>query len=203
MRSGIYQIQNTVNGNKYIGSAVNLRKRWNLHKTELNSGKHHNQHMQHSWNKYGKDIFKFNPIIICSKDNLIMYEQLCLDNLYPEYNICRIAGSQLGIKRSEQWREKQKLRVHPCLGLRLSDAHKASLLAANLGRKNTLKSIAKMSAVKTGHIVLPETRKKIALALSGRKRPDLSVAQLGKKRRPPSDETKAKMSVSAKNRRKK
>lgn len=40
--SGIYQILCTKNGKMYVGSAVNVRKRWNNHIEELKNQKHGN-----------------------------------------------------------------------------------------------------------------------------------------------------------------
>ena len=45
-QSGIYEILNTVNGKRYIGSAVNLAKRWKEHRTGLNRKDHANQILQ-------------------------------------------------------------------------------------------------------------------------------------------------------------
>jgi predicted GIY-YIG superfamily endonuclease len=39
-RSGIYKIVCTAHGKTYVGSAVNLKKRWSEHIRDLNVGKH-------------------------------------------------------------------------------------------------------------------------------------------------------------------
>lgn len=38
--SGVYEIINTINGHRYIGSADNMRVRWNLHKQHYQKMKH-------------------------------------------------------------------------------------------------------------------------------------------------------------------
>lgn len=50
--SGIYGIFNLVNGKVYIGSAINLKKRFSDHKGRLQKQKHRNGYLQNAWNKY-------------------------------------------------------------------------------------------------------------------------------------------------------
>ena len=104
--SGVYEIANLVNGKRYIGSATNFRGRWNVHRSDLRKGKHHSKKLQHAWNKYGAEAFRFGPLLLCSKPNLIFFEQRCLDGLRPEYNIATVAGSILGMKLSPERIEK-------------------------------------------------------------------------------------------------
>lgn len=75
MTSGIYTITNLITGRVYIGSAVNIFKRWAAHKGLLNKNKHHCKHLQHVWNKYGFDNFEFNVIFECHKSQVAFYEQ--------------------------------------------------------------------------------------------------------------------------------
>jgi len=107
---GIYKIFNLVNNKIYIGSASSnggFRKRWNEHKSDLNRNVHHNKHLQLSWNKYGSDNFKFEIIELINDTSLILErEQYYLDNLKPDYNICKIAGNTLGVKLSEEHKKK-------------------------------------------------------------------------------------------------
>ncbi len=103
----IYQIVNNVNGKRYIGSANDFHRRKNRHLQKLRKNEHANYHLQKSWNKYGESNFVFVILeyVECSED-LIIREQWWLDTVNPEYNICRVAGSSLGVKRSEATKEK-------------------------------------------------------------------------------------------------
>lgn len=103
--SGIYIILSITNGKRYIGSAVNLRERKNLHFSELKR-RHHNKHLQNHYNKYGKDDLYFGILEFCSKENLISREQYYLDFLSPEFNIDPIAGSRLGAKFTKVHKNK-------------------------------------------------------------------------------------------------
>lgn len=100
--SGIYKITNIINNKIYIGSAVFIYSRKHVHFHHLKNNTHHNQHLQNSYNKYGSENFKFEKILECPKEYLIELEQWYIDNLKPEYNICKIAGNCLGNKMSEE-----------------------------------------------------------------------------------------------------
>ena len=123
MTSGIYEIVNLVTGKRYIGSAVNIDKRWSTHKSDLRSNKHHCKYLQHSFNKYGENSFKFNILYECTpiKDILLFYEQLWIDfegydNLYNE---SLLAGSVMsGRKHSEE--TKRKISVFQTLSCGMS-----------------------------------------------------------------------------------
>lgn len=110
MESGIYCIRNLVNGKIYIGSSVKFKSRWKSHIKRLNTNKHGNDYLQKAYNKYGKDNFSFEIVsYVENKENLIKYEQYWLDFFKPEYNICKIAGSTLGTKRTDAVKERMSL----------------------------------------------------------------------------------------------
>jgi len=60
--TGIYLIQNKINGKNYVGSSININCRWNKHKSLLRRGLHKNENLQIEWNKYGEDCFKFEVV---------------------------------------------------------------------------------------------------------------------------------------------
>jgi group I intron endonuclease len=88
MKSGIYKILNTVNGKVYIGSATDIKKRWRDHKWYLNHNKHHNSHLQSSWNKYGAEIFEFTILLECLVDELLEKEKEYALKYNSLNNIC-------------------------------------------------------------------------------------------------------------------
>lgn len=68
--SGIYCIENKIDKKKYIGFSVNIKGRWNYHKSFLNKNNHDNSYLQNSWNKYGENNFIFYILEECDKDKL-------------------------------------------------------------------------------------------------------------------------------------
>ena len=109
MDIGIYEIRNTINDKIYIGSSKSITRRFWSHKRELRNGIHDNIKLQRAWDKYGADSFQFNKIIICKKEDLMMYEQLCIDGydvVSKGYNIAPTAGSALGCIMSDEAKQK-------------------------------------------------------------------------------------------------
>ena len=54
-KSGIYIIENKVNGKKYVGQSVNIGSRKSKHFGELKRGTHHNGYLQNAYNKHGEE----------------------------------------------------------------------------------------------------------------------------------------------------
>lgn len=142
MPSGIYQITNKLNGKRYIGSAVYLKRRQEEHLYHLCCGDHHNKHLQRAFDKYGKQSFEFSVLSHVNPEKLIEREQYYLDILSPEYNISKTAGSLLGYRASAETREK------------MSEAHKGKR-NHNYGKRHS-----------------EETKRKISKALSGERNPN-------------------------------
>lgn len=84
---GVYKIINLINGKIYIGSTKNMRRRLWKHRALLRHNKHHNQHLQNSWNKYGENNFDYAIIEQCDESCQYEREQYYIDTLHPEYNI--------------------------------------------------------------------------------------------------------------------
>ena len=84
MTCGIYKITNTANGKVYIGSSVDVRSRFNSHRSDLRQNKHGNQHLQKAWNLYGEECFFFEIIEECSPDLVRPIEQKHLDELFAK-----------------------------------------------------------------------------------------------------------------------
>lgn len=182
--SGVYEILNTVNGKRYVGSTVNMKKRWSTHRRKLRAGGHHSQALQRAWNKYGEESFKFKPILTCAptKQMLLFYEQQLLDKVKPEYNIADTAGSTLGIKLAESVRAKMSSsalkRVQTTEGRKnlfvkgairgpQSAEHIEKRVAPRRGVPCSEEARQKMSASHIGKPMHPATRAAIAIANHG------------------------------------
>jgi hypothetical protein len=73
--SGIYQIRCRQNGKVYVGSAVNLRERWENHRRALHKGLHHNPRLQNAWNLYKESGFDFIVLQYVEAARLLEAEQ--------------------------------------------------------------------------------------------------------------------------------
>jgi group I intron endonuclease len=105
--SGIYKIESKIHPERfYIGSAVNIADRWRLHLLELRRNNHRNSRLQNHYNKYGDSDFSFSILLGCDKQDLLKIEQYFLDSCNPWFNICKTAGSKLGVKATEETRRK-------------------------------------------------------------------------------------------------
>lgn len=103
MNTGVYLIKNNVNNKIYVGStSTSFNNRFSSHLRSLIQNKHHSKYLQNAWNKYGKNSFSFIILETCKKNDCIKKEQYYIDTLKPEYNICKIAGSRLGVIQGKQ-----------------------------------------------------------------------------------------------------
>jgi group I intron endonuclease len=174
--SGVYEIVNTVNGKRYVGSAANFANRFCVHRKFLREGNHHSKYLQRAWNKHGEPSFAFRILLICAKSNTIFFEQKAIDALNPEYNSARIAGSCLGLKHSAETRAKRSvlnLGNKFCVGRIPSDLCRARVAEANRMRKGFKRSPAAIAATAAAHRGMKrsaETRAKISEKAKARSR---------------------------------
>jgi len=200
MKSGIYLIKNILNNKIYVGSSVNIDKRWKEHKNHLKERKHHSVLLQRAWDKYGEQSFLFEILEeVSNPEHLLAYEQVYLDyyksyEIDRGYNICKIAGSHLGIKRSEETRKK----LSEAAKNRNEETRK-KLREANVGKKHSEQTKQKLREVRQN--LSEETRKKLSEAAKNRNeetRKNMSEAQKGKvpwnKGKQTSDQTKSILS---------
>lgn len=72
--TGIYKIENTQNGKVYVGSSINIQKRWLKHQSELRLNRHPSHKLQAAYNLFGKDAFEYSVIEECPEDKLLERE---------------------------------------------------------------------------------------------------------------------------------
>lgn len=142
INSGIYQILNKENSKSYIGSAVNLERRFKEHQKQLRKGNHHNDKLMKAWKKYGENSFMFVVLEeVEDKEALIAREQWWInekDNTKCGYNICEVAGSTLGKKLSEETKRKIGIANKGNQfnkGRKFTEEHKQNMRLARLGKK--------------------------------------------------------------------
>jgi group I intron endonuclease len=135
-KSGVYRITNQINQKVYIGSAVDLERREKQHFRGS-----HNFPLRRAMKKYGAENFQFDILVLCEPENLTFVEQDQIDywkkvkGWKNMYNICPTAGSMLGVKHSEE--TKQKL-SEAAKGKQLSEEHKQKISEALKGKKHPM-----------------------------------------------------------------
>lgn len=169
---GLYEIVNLINGLRYVGSASNLNARWRAHKSYLSRGVHDNHYLQNAWNKYGADAFRFNVLMLTSKENKLLEEQKLLDLIFANgtqgYNLSpKVEGGFDGRTHSEE------------------SKHKIAL--GRTGWKHTEETRQKISNSKKGGVLSEERKAQISMQVRGSGNP-----MYGKRH---SDESKARMGL--------
>jgi group I intron endonuclease len=123
--SGIYMIFCWESRKAYIGSSVSVYHRFHTHTWKLEGSEHHTRHLQHAYNHYGADAFKFlllerlgppNEVpqeLLVARENYYLMELLDRAKLYNTEFPATI-GRPLGTKHTPEscakmrdtWRRK-------------------------------------------------------------------------------------------------
>jgi group I intron endonuclease len=162
---GIYKITCVPNGKIYIGSSVDVHRRWGLHRTHLNTGNHNNKYLLRAFEKYGKESFVWEIIEECSEDILWEREQHYLDTLQPfnekGYNSARVVKAPMtGRKHTLEDRQKMS-RVQKARNYKHTEEWKLANSLRNKGKKRSLEASAKTAAKLKGRKFTEEHKAKI------------------------------------------
>ena len=162
--SGIYRILNKINGNCYIGSSLNVEKRYKHHLSTLRHNSSRCSILQKTFNKYGEDNFEFQVILCCKPEYRLYYEQQLIRELNSQYNVfTNVSDSPL---RQFTFTEQSKLIAHK--GKKLSEQHKHNISLANKGRVFSKESKDKIRKAKQNTTLSQETIKKMSEAKKGK-----------------------------------
>lgn len=169
--SGVYFIRNKVNQKVYVGSSIDIYRRWTRHKDDLLKNKHHSIKLQNSYNKHGINQFEF--LLAESAFNikeLQKTEQKWIEmfNSYVDgYNSApvafeigllpkteehkrKIGNAHKGRKLSEESKDKIRQKALGRKKKPMSDETKKKISEANKGKIRTLEMRNHLSSVKTG-----------------------------------------------------
>lgn len=112
---GIYQITCTRTGKRYIGSSVDIPKRWTSHFWHLRRNRHHNIHLQRAYNKsqvtgwvFRLDVLQEVPY--GTPEHLIELEAQFIERLKPEFNLVRDPRLPPMAGRTHTEKTKRKIR---------------------------------------------------------------------------------------------
>lgn len=193
MKTGIYTITCKINNKIYVGSTItSFKKRWYRHLMDLRSDKHRNLHLQNSFNLYGEENFIFEILEQCDKSLCRDVERYWITMLNTKnkkigYNIHDPIRSGINEPRSKETKQKisntLKGRIFPEeVRRKIGNANKGKDTWTK-GRKLTEEHRKNIGEGNKGKILSKETKKRISIAKNNM-----------------SQETKKKMSESAKKR---
>ncbi len=146
---GVYWILNSINGKIYVGSAVNVERRWKEHASELNRKVHINKHLQNAWLKHGHAVFVFEVIEIVD-DELWLKAR---EQAWIQITKCQDPALGYNTKCDAWVPSKHRIGMHH------SEAAKAKLKKAWIARKTRGEV----------HVFSDEDREKSRLATIARK----------------------------------
>lgn len=121
--SGVYKIANTVTGEFYIGSSVDVKKRWRQHKQLNTWNKRPDSKLYQDMHKYGVDKFEFRILIATDPEYIREAEQNCIEVLNPSYNLVNAKGcdrkkvlkkyrqSDKGMESQKRYRHSEKNKI--------------------------------------------------------------------------------------------
>jgi group I intron endonuclease len=170
--TGIYKIQSIIKPERsYIGSALNISDRWRRHLGTLKRNCHKNIKLQNHFNKYGETDLLFSILLGCEKSDLLKLEQYFIDSYNPWFNICKIAGSNLGIRLTEKTKQLLSSSLkgnRNRVGVIISDETKQKMSLAKRNMSDNTK--VKMSLAKKNSKHSKEHNRKIGDSKRGKKR---------------------------------
>ena len=154
-KMGIYAITHIESGKQYIGSSLNIERRFRQHRYDLKNKTHQNRKVQNAWNKYGQDAFRFHILDYVEDENeLLTWEQQWVDSISPFYNIRKKVDTNRGRKghipwnkglkipyksrppRTKEWKEQHALTM---TGRHVSSTTKDKMSASHKGKPSALK----------------------------------------------------------------
>lgn len=158
-KSGIYMWKNNNSKKFYIGSSVDLKRRFTSYFNINYLVKESRLYLHRALLKEGYSAFSLYVLEYCEKENLMDREQYYFDLLKPTYNLCSTAGSTLGISHSEVTKEN------------ISKSKKGTYSNEDnhfYGKAHTLEARERMVEAKLSKPLSEETKEKISTKMRGR-----------------------------------
>lgn len=145
----VYQIENTITKEIYVGSTINYTNRIAVHRYKMRNGMCSPHRLYNDGAKYGESSFRFSILEIVNDESILLSrEQFYIDKLNPQYNVAKIAGT--------------------CLGVQATDMAKAKMSKSRMGKNNCW--YGKTPPCSIGPKT-EETKKKISQSRIGEKNP--------------------------------
>jgi group I intron endonuclease len=153
-RAGVYAIRNSINGKTYVGTSLNIPRRWREHRKHLRDRNHINAHLQAAWNQYGEGAFVFSVLaVVANADELSAGEAHWI-------SLLQTADPDKGYN----------LRLDPCTNRGLS---------ANAGEKNNHSRLASAQVIEIRRRLLAGERQRTIAAQFGVAEKTVNSIRLG------------------------
>jgi len=184
-KRGIYCIENTIDGKRYIGASYTIRDRIINHLSYFKRETHPNLHLLSAVKKYGIKNFKCYVIEYCELDvyDREIYWIALYDTIKPDKGYNMSSGGESGnngMKHSEETKRKMseahknpseetrnKLsKVHK--GTHHSDKARKKMSEAQKGRHHSDERRNKNSEAQKGKLLSKETKRKMSEAHKGK-----------------------------------
>jgi group I intron endonuclease len=165
-KAGVYCWTNIESGKKYVGSSVDLYRRFmQYYNIKYITRASKSSLICKALLKYGYSSFTLEILEYCEISDLIKREQYYIDTLKPEYNILKVAGSLFGYKHTIESIQKMSE-----IASNRSEETIAKLREAALGKtyKHTEETKNKISENMLGYKHTQETKQKLKLIQSNR-----------------------------------
>jgi group I intron endonuclease len=215
LKSGVYKITNKINNKIYIGSCKEFKERARDHFSSLKKNRHHNKHLQSSFNKNGSDAFIFEVLEVIDGDKILrttrekelLDEQIQLNNWQNCFNFHKnpiAAEKSCYSKNPEETRKKQSI-AHMgnknMLGKKVSQETIEKRVSKTRGQKRTDEFKKRLSIAHTGKILSKETKEKLSIITKNQwKDPDYRNKNVESRRgRHLTEEHKYNLSLAGKN----
>lgn len=108
--SAVYQIKNAITDEMYVGSSIDVKKRWTAHKSPSVWKKCPNSKLYQDFQKYGLGNFKFVILALVMPECLKRVEQEFIDIFNPTYNDRWSNGNDA--KRYKKSKKKAKDKIN-------------------------------------------------------------------------------------------
>jgi len=161
-------IKNLINNKIYIGQSLDIYNRWKGHIKDLKNNRHHNKHLQNSWNKYGESIFEFEILKECFEEFLNKEEVYYINHyncLNDKYGYNKRTGGDNSRLSDEA---KTKLKLYN-IGKKLTNETKKKISLGNKNKKRTEQQRINIVNGQKGKHLSDITKQKMSKSTKGRK----------------------------------
>ncbi|MDD4780342.1 MAG: GIY-YIG nuclease family protein [Tissierellia bacterium] len=132
--SGVYKIENLINGRVRIGETSDIIKRLSNYKATLRKGNYNGKEMQDDFNAYGEDMFSFELLEICPIQKLKKCEEYYLKKYRDRcvYNKNKVRTYEKIDRQGEEAEEYRQLRSEVTKGSKNGNAQIDEMIAAHI-----------------------------------------------------------------------